>query len=275
MSVTVHPTSIISKGASIGDNVQIGPYCIVDDNVKIGNGTVLKAYVRVCNYTEVGSDCIIHEHSTLGGDPQDISYKGEITWAKIGNNVIMREFVTVNRAVGEGKVTSVGDGCYVMEGVHFAHNVQVGKECTIANKSGFSGHTHIGDYVVVGGMAGFHQFVHVGSYCMIGGLSKVVRDVPPFCLANGVPLRVYDINRIGLRRRGFDSEARRQIRCMYKTIYSSKNTIKTGLEEVRKLYGDNSSAKMILDFAENSTRGLAPRISQDWEHKSREEKEVD
>ncbi len=272
MSVNIHPTAFVSKGASLGENVQIGPYCIVDDNVKIGDGSVLRAFVRICNYTELGSGCTIFEHAVIGGDPQDLSYKGEITWVKLGSNVVCREHVTINRAVGEGEVTSVGDSCFIMEGVHFAHNVKVGMECTVANKAGLSGHVHVGDYVVIGGMAGFHQFVHIGSYCMIGGLSRVVQDVPPFCLASGAPLRVYDINRVGLQRRGIDSDTRRLIREIYRIIYNSGRTVKAGLEEVENLYGSNPAAKTILDFAANATRGFTPRITLDWHNKSKENK---
>lgn len=274
MSHIIHPTAIVSKSAHLGDNVQIGPYAIVDDNVKIGDGTILKAFSHICNYTELGANCTIHEHATIGGDPQDLSYRGEITWARIGSGVVLREYVTVNRAVGEGEVTSVGDDCFIMEGVHLAHNVKMGRECTIANKVGLSGHVNVGDYAVIGGISGVHQFVHIGSYCMIGGMSRVVQDVPPFCLASGVSAYVYDINRVGLRRRGIDSETRRLVREMYRIIYNSGRTVKEGLSEIERLHGDNFAARMILDFAAAATRGFAPRISQSWRDKSGE-KDID
>jgi len=269
MGVSIHPTSFVSERAVLGENVQIGPYCIVDGDTKIGDGCVLRAYARICSYTELGPGCTIHEHAVIGGDPQDLSYKGETTWVRIGRNVVCRENVTINRAVGEGEETSVGDGCFVMEGVHFAHNVKVGRECTVANKAGLSGHVHVGDYTVIGGMAGFHQFVHIGSYCMIGGLSRVVQDVPPYCLATGSPLRVYDINKVGLRRRGIESETRRLIREMYRVIYNSGRTVKDGLAEVARLYDGNEAAKLILEFASDTIRGFAPRITQDWHNKQK------
>ena len=268
MSVQIHPTAIVAKEAELGDNVNIGPYCIVDSKTKIGPGTVLKAFSRVCDYTRLGSDCVIHEHAVIGGVPQDLSYKGEETWAIIGDRVVCREYVTINRAVGEGESTTVGDGCFVMEGVHFAHNVHIGKECTVANKAGLSGQVHVGDYVVIGGMTGFHQFTHIGSYCMVGGLSRITQDVPPYCLAAGIPMRVYDINKVGLRRRNIDVQTRRKIREMYKLIYNSGLTIRDGLSQVRERYPDDPEAKMILDFAAESTRGFTPRMTQDWHHKT-------
>lgn len=261
MSTVIHPTAIVSKGACLGENVKIGPYCVVDGRTKIGDGTELRAFARVCDFTEIGSNCTLHEHCVIGGLPQDLSFKGEETWVRIGSGVVFREFVTVNRAAGEGEETRVGDNCFVMEGVHLAHNVKVGREVTIANKAGLSGHVHVGDYAVIGGLAGFHQFVHVGPYCMVGGMSRVVQDVPPYCLAAGVPLRVYDINKVGLRRRGIDLATRSLIRQIYKELYNSGSTFRAALSEVGKKFGDSQPAKMILDFAAESKRGFSPRVS--------------
>ena len=275
MGVCIHPTAIVSPKAQLGDNVKIGPFCIVDDNVVLGDNTELRAYVHIYGYTVMGSDCTIFDHTVIGGEPQDITFRNEESWVRVGNNLMCREYVTINRAVGEGKATTVGDNCFLMENVHLAHNVEIGHDCTIANKCGFSGHTKIGDYVVVGGMAGFHQFVHVGSYCMIGGLSKIVRDVPPFCLANGSPIKVYDINRVGLKRRGFDTETRKNIRQMYRTLYAPGLTIREGLAELEDKFGPTPEGRMILDFAAASTRGLSPRIDHDWDRKNPEEKDID
>lgn len=273
MGTHIHPTAIVSQNAELGENVRIGPYCIVDDNSKIGDGTVLRSFVRVGTFTEVGKGCTLYDHSTIGGDPQDLSYSGEKSFAKLGDGVVCREYVTVNRAAGEGKSTVISDKCFIMEGVHVAHNVRIGRECTIANKVGFAGHVHIGDYAVIGGMSGFHQFVHIGSYCMIGGLSRITQDVPPYCLASGIPLRVYDINRIGLKRRGFDSQTRMQIRKMYHLIYKSGGTARDGLAEVERIFRGEPAARLILDFAAEATRGFAPSIRQEWEKSG--EKEID
>lgn len=273
MGTKIHPTAIVSKKADLGENVQIGPYCIVDGDTRIGDGTVLRGFVRVCNFTEIGAGCTIYDYATIGGDPQDLSYKGEKSFARLGEGVVCREYVTVNRAAGEGESTVISDKCFIMEGVHVAHNVKIGRECTVANKVGFAGHVHVGDYAVIGGMSGFHQFVRIGSYCMIGGLSRITQDVPPYCLASGIPLRVYDINRIGLKRRGFDSHTRMQIRKMYRVIYRSGMTVREGVAEVKRLFGDDPAAQLILDFAEGATRGFVPSVRQGW--KKDGEKEID
>ncbi|MDO5563123.1 MAG: acyl-ACP--UDP-N-acetylglucosamine O-acyltransferase [Synergistaceae bacterium] len=263
MSTRIHPTAVISERAQIGDNVDIGPYAIVEGNAQIGDGTVIKSFAKVCENTILGPNCTLHEHSVIGGAPQDLSFKGEETWAKVGSDVVFREYVTVNRATGEGEATVVGDRCFIMEGVHLAHNVKLGTDCIISNKSGLSGHVHLGDFVVIGGMSGFHQFVHIGSYCMVGGFSRITQDIPPYCLAAGVPCRVYDINKVGLRRRGFDSKSRLRIHDMYKIIYGSDGGVRAGVAEMFDAYRDDPYAKAILEFAEEATRGLTPRISRD------------
>ncbi|MCR5336303.1 MAG: acyl-ACP--UDP-N-acetylglucosamine O-acyltransferase [Synergistes sp.] len=270
MSVQIHPTAVVNEGAELGENVTVGAYCVVEANTRIGDGTVLRPFSCVCEYTELGRECTIYEHAVIGGKPQDLSYRGEKTEVKIGDRVVCREFVTVNRAVGEGGVTTVGDGCFIMEGVHLAHNVTVGRECTIANKTGLSGHVWVGDFVVIGGMSGFHQFTRIGSYCMVGGMSRVTQDVPPYTLAAGIPLRVYDINRVGLKRRSFDTKTRSKIREMYRIIYNSGLTVRDGLARVKELYPGDAEAGCILSFAELSKRGFTPRMTQDWAHRSEE-----
>ncbi len=260
MSLNIHPTAIVAKEAEIADGVIIGPYCIVDANVKIGEGTELKPFVHVCDYTTIGKNCLIMEHANIGAVPQDYSFKGEISYAVIGDNVTCREYVTIHRAAGEGNSTIVGNNNLLMENVHIAHNVIVGSYVTIANKTGIAGHVHVDDFAVIGGMSGFHQFVHVGKYCMIGAMSRVVQDIPPYCLASGDPIKIYDINKVGLQRRGFEESQRIVIRRMYKLIYGAHLTVREGLAEIEKQYGEMPEAKEILAFAAKATRGFAQKI---------------
>lgn len=260
MSVNIHPTAIVSKNAEIADNVVIGPYCIIDAKVKIAEGTELKPFVHICDYTTIGKNCVILEHANIGAVPQDLSFKGEISYAVLGDKVTCREYVTVNRAAGEDNSTIIGNNVLLMEGVHVAHNVVIGNNITIANKTGIAGHVHIDDFAVIGGMSGFHQFVHIGKYCMIGAMSRVVQDIPPFCLASGDPIRVYDINKVGLRRCRFEEPRRSAIRRMYKLIYGSGLTIREGIAEIEKQFADVADANEIIAFAKNATRGLAQRI---------------
>ncbi|MEG1501814.1 MAG: acyl-ACP--UDP-N-acetylglucosamine O-acyltransferase [Synergistaceae bacterium] len=274
MATVIHPTAIVSKKSKLGMNIEIGPFCVVDDNVTLGDGTILKPYAHVCDYTEVGAGCTFYDHSVIGGAPQDLSYAGEVSWAKIGNGVVCREFVTVNRATGENNVTQIGDSTYIMENVHIAHNVEIGSDCTIANKTGIAGHVIIGNNVVIGGMCGIHQFVQIGSYSMLGGMSRLTQDVPPFALASGNPCYFYDINKVGLRRRGFDSSTRTKIREIYKLIYSNSTIKKDAMAYIADNFKNDSEASLILEFMNSATRGIVHSIKQDWNHNSPKEGQV-
>jgi UDP-N-acetylglucosamine acyltransferase len=257
MSVTIHPTAVVSSSAELGDGVRIGPYCVVEGRAVIGTGTVLGAFVSVHDRVSIGTNCRIYEYVALGGDPQDHGYKGEDSRVRIGNDNIIRENVTINRATGEGHETVVGDGCFIMDAVHLAHNVRVGNHVTIANKVGLSGHVTVDDYTVFGGMAGVHQFVRIGSYCMIGGMYRVTKDVPPYTLAAGEPLRLKGLNSVGLKRSGFSPQARREILAFYRELYDRERPFSQSLRaaaEKRAAYGPE--ILRILDFYEGSKRGI-------------------
>lgn len=257
MSIEIHPTSTISPEAEIEDGVKIGAYCLVDGDAKIGKGTELTSFVSIHGHVTIGECCKICEHTTIGGDPQDHSYNGEISYVKIGNNTLIRENVTISRATGEGNSTIVGNNCFIMEGVHFAHNVKVGDYVTVANKVGLSGFVEVGSHTVFGGMAGVHQFVRIGEYCMIGGLYRVSKDVPHYTLASGEPLRLTGLNKIGLQRGGFDAETIREIYRFYRYLYR-RDTIFT---EVLKEMASHKSEyipeiRKILEFYEGTKRGV-------------------
>lgn len=256
MAVHIHSTALVSPKAEIEDGVTIGPYCIVEDKVRIGAGTFLKAFVSIHDYVEIGSSCRIYEYSAIGGDPQDKDFKGEETWVRIGNDNIIRENVTINRSTGEGSCTSVGNGSFFMEGVHLAHNVRIGNNVTIANKAGFAGHSSVGDNAVIGGIAGVHQFVKIGRLCMIGGLSKIVKDIPPFVLADGHPGRIFGINRIGMKRAGYDGAQRKYVKDLYKALYHSGLPLRKAMKEAEDNMKDNPFLDEILDFMKNSRRGM-------------------
>ena len=267
MSVSIHPTAIVSPKAILSEGVRVGPYCVVEDHVEIGKGTVLKAFVSLRDFVKVGEGCTLFENVTLGGLPQDFGLNGEETLVRIGDCVTMRENVTVHRATGEGHETVVGSGCYLMEGAHVGHNAHVGDNVVMANKVGLAGHVHVGEKTVLGGMAGVHQFVRIGPYCMIGGLSKIVKDVPPYVMADGRPARLFGLNKVGLRRNGFDAGARQAIKAFYKSLYHAGLPLREALSilEARIAEAPEPALRAILDFARESHRGLTP-----WPKKARE-----
>lgn len=257
MSVTVHPSALVAPGAELRDGVRVGPYCRISPRAVIGEGTVLEAFVSVHDGVTIGKNCHIYEYAALGGAPQDHGYKGETSWVRIGDDNIIRENVTINRATGEGCETVVGNGCFIMDGVHLAHNVRLGDGVTLANKVGLSGFVTVGDHTVFGGLSGVHQFVRIGSYCMIGGLYRVTKDVPPYTLASGEPLRLMGLNVVGLRRAGFSSEVRRALRAFYRQLYRRDRLFSRSLREAMEARDSCiPEVRAILDFYRESRRGV-------------------
>lgn len=258
MSVTVHPSSIVSKDARIADGVWIGPFCVVGPDVEIGEDTRLEGYIHILEHVSIGRRCRIFENVVLGREPQDFGFKGERSFVRIGDEVTLRENVTIHRGSGEDSVTSVGDGTWMMVGSHAGHNVTVGEKCVLANGAGLSGYSCVGDGSVLGGMSGLHQFTKVGRFCMIGGLTKVVKDVPPFTLVDGHPARIHGLNVVGLRRKGFSQEDRLQVKRAYHEIFVSSSIDRNALSRLEQ---DNLTGEYvieILDFIRNSKRGITP-----------------
>lgn len=252
----IHPTAIVHPAAQIARGCEIGPYSIVGEHVKIGKGTVLQAHVVVNGWTEIGEDCQIFPFATVGASSQDRKYKGEEAYTKIGNRTTLREYVSIQRATGEGEVTVVGDDCLLLAYVHIAHNCIVGNSVTMSNLAQLAGHCEIGDFATIGGMAGMHQFTRVGRYAMIGGASKVLKDVPPFFLIAGDPAEPYGLNSVGLRRAGFSVEERNEIKKFYKFLYNPKMNISQAIDAM-KAEATTDPGREIISFLESpSQRGI-------------------
>lgn len=260
----IHPTAVVSPEARLGCGVRVGPYCVVESDVQIGDGTILESFVCIKDHVEIGKNCRIHEYAAVGGAPQDHDFDNELTYVRVGDDVIIRENVTIHRATGEGCETSVGSGSMIMEGCHLAHNVKMGVQCTITNKVGFAGHVELGDYVVIGGLSGFHQFVKVGSYAMVGGLSKIIKDVPPYSMVDGHPARVYGLNTVGLRRRGFTQEQRMRIKNIYKLLYDRHVGRRAAIALVEERYRGDEFAEQIVAFVRSLKRGLTSWMDKDF-----------
>jgi UDP-N-acetylglucosamine acyltransferase len=206
--MAIHPTAIISSKADVSADAEIGPYCIVGDNVAIGSRTRLIAHVVLEGKLTVGEDNVFYPYSNIGAAPQDLKYKGEPSETRIGSRNKIREFVTVNRGTeGGGMVTSIGDDNLLMAYVHIAHDVVLTNRIILANGVTFAGHVYVGEYANIGGHAGIHQFVRIGRHAMVGSYSVINQDVLPFStIASPRESSVYGANRIGLERRGFTAE---------------------------------------------------------------------
>lgn len=258
MSVFVHPSSIVSGEARIADGSWIGPFCLIDSDVEIGEGTRLEGYVRVLDHVRIGRKCRIFENAVLGGEPQDFGFKGERSYVVIGDDVVIRENVTVHRGSGEDTVTSIGNGTWMMAGSHAGHNTTVGEKCVLANNVGLSGYSSVGDGTVMGGISGLHQFARVGRFCMVGALTKVVKDVPPFTLVDGHPARIHGLNTVGLRRNGFSQEQRLMVRRIYREISDSSSPIKEAMKNLENTSRGDPHVMEIIRFMRESKRGITP-----------------
>lgn len=253
----IHPSSIIEDGAIIGPNVKIGPFCYVTSQVEIGDGTVLKSHVVINGITKVGKNNTFFQFTSIGEINQDLKYNGEPTITIIGDNNSFHEGVTVHRGTvqDEGK-TIIGNNNLFMANSHVAHDCIIGDSCVFANCATVAGHVTVGDYTVIGGLSGIHQFCKIGSNVMIGGGSVVVKDIPPYVIAQGNHATPFGINLIGLRRHNFSSEDINAIKECYKHLYRSGLTLDESKKAIEQIADKYDVAKKFLDSLNSSTRGF-------------------
>ncbi|GAB5046385.1 acyl-ACP--UDP-N-acetylglucosamine O-acyltransferase [Thermodesulfovibrio sp. TK110] len=253
----IHKTAIISSKAEIDEDVVIGPYCIIGDNVRIGKGTRLINHVQIEGITEIGENCTIFPFTTIGFPPQDIKYKGEKTGVKIGNNNIIREYVTIHRASVSGDGwTVIGDNNFIMAYVHIAHDCKIGNSVIMANLATLAGHVQVEDFAFIGGLVAVHQFTRIGAYAMIGGFSGVGQDVPPFTMASGPRAKLYGLNSVGLKRRGFSEETINILKKAYKILFRDKLQLKEAIEKVKNELPQIPEIKHLIEFIEANKRGI-------------------
>ncbi len=251
----IHSTAIVSPQAELGEGVVIGPYCIVEENVRLGDNTSLESHVVIKRGTQIGRNCRVFPHCAIGHEPQDAKYKGEDTRVIIGDGNIFREMVTIHRATGEGEATIIGHNNMFMAYAHLGHNCTVGDNNMISNSAGISGHVTIEDRVVIGGFVGIHQFVHIGKMAMVGGLSKVVQDVPPFCMADGRPASIRILNTRGMRRNGITPEQRSQIAGAFKLLYRSELNTSQAIERIHAEIPPSEPLNYLTSFIDRVREG--------------------
>ena len=255
----IHSTALVDPSAEIGQGARIGAYAVIGGNVRIGDGTRIDPHVVIeCN-TTLGKDCKVMSGVVLGGAPQDYKFKGEETYLHIGDSNVLREFVTIHRASGEGEATVIGDNNMLMAYCHIGHNCKIGNDITMANYVGISGHVLVEDRVVFGGIVGVHQKVRIGKLAMLGGLSKVVQDVPPFAMADGRPAKVCDLNVIGLRRAEVSSKVRTDLKQAYKLLYRSDLNTSQALEAIESELEPSDELQYLIDFVRNVRSGFGGR----------------
>ncbi len=256
MKYSIHPTAIVDKRTEISEDVEIGPYCIIGPEVKIGRGTRIGAYTYIEKWTVIGEDNLIYPHVIMGVPPQDLKYRGEKSWVKVGNGNVIREFTTIHRAGGEGESTIVGDRNYLMAYSHVAHNCKIGNGVILANAVALAGYVQVEDYAILGGLVGAHQFTRVGTLSIVGGCSKVVKDVVPYLKVDGHPLKVYGLNTLGLRRHGIPEEKISLLKKAYRILFRSGLNTTEALKVIRKELPPLPEILHLLEFIELSQRGI-------------------
>lgn len=255
----VHPTAVVNSGAEISSDVEIGPYVVIEDNVKIGPRVKIWANAYICRFTEIGEDCEVHMGAVLGHLPQDLAFRKKKSYLIIGKRNIIREYATIHRGTKEDSVTVMGDDNFIMGFVHIGHNCKLGNNIVMANAASLAGYVEVEDSAFISAYAAIHQFVRIGAMSMIAALSRLGKDVPPYMIAKGEST-IYGLNVVGLRRVGFSQEERNKIKKAHKIIYRSGYKLSQAIEELEKANLGENVQYMINFLKKESKRGICGHI---------------
>ncbi len=253
----IHPTAIIEAGAELANGVSIGAYSIIGAHVKIDKGTWIGPHVVIQGHTRIGKDNRIYQFSSIGEIPQDKKYKNEATQLIIGDRNVIRECCTFNTGTTQdlGK-TVLGNDNWIMAYVHLAHDCIIGNDTIFANNATLAGHVTIHDHVILGGFTLVHQFCHIGEYAFTGMGAAITKDLPPYMVAGGTPTKQHGINKEGLRRKGFDDDARARINQTHKIIYRQNLPLQTAIDQLKEQYSEYEDVMLMAEFCVNSKRGI-------------------
>ncbi len=254
----IHPTAIVSAKAQIGDNVEIGPYSIIGDDVKIGEGTVIKSHVVIDGDTTIGKNNLIFPFASIGLVPQDLKFHGEKSKVVIGDSNRIREHVTIHLGTEDGAmVTTIGNNCLLMVGVHIAHDCVVGNNVILANNATLAGHVVLGDHVVIGGLSAVHQFARIGEGAMIGGMSGVENDVIPNGLVMGERATLAGLNIVGMKRRGIVREDIHALRNFFKKLFSGKDrNFSARVDEIAQEFSSQTVQEVVAFIKAETSRSF-------------------
>ncbi len=255
----IHPTAIVSSKAELGDNITIGPNVYIEDDVVIGENCSIGPNVCIYNGARIGNNVKIFQGASVSNLPQDLKFGDEQTFFHIGDNCVIREFVTLHKGTTESYESRIGSNCLLMAYAHIAHDCILGDNVILSNGVQIGGHAHVGNWVIIGGTTPVHQFSKIGDHAMIGGGLRVIADVPPYVLAGGSPLRFAGLNVVGLKRRGFSKEAIDTLKGVYAILYSKKHNFGQARKIIAEEFAGNEWAQSVLDFLESTTRGIIRR----------------
>jgi len=253
----IHPTAVVSPNARLAEGVKVGPYCMIGDHVTVGMDTTLVSHVVIEGQTLIGERNVIYPFVSIGSPPQDIGYRGEETRVIVGNDNLIREFTTVNRATTKQDwQTVVGNENYFMAYSHIAHDCVIGSKIVMGNAATLGGHVSVGDRAIFGGMVAVHQFVRIGAYAFLGGKAGIDRDVPPFMIVAGERAKLYGVNQRGLTRLGWPKEKTAALKKAYAILWRGNRPFSEGIRQVREEIPSFPELELLLSFLVKSKRGI-------------------
>ncbi len=252
----LHPTAMIEDGAQIGNNVIVEAYAVIKKGVTLKDGVVIKSFAYIDGNTTIGEGTVIFPSACIGTKTQDLKFKGETTYVKIGKNCEIREFVTINSSCEEGSIVEVGDDCLIMAYCHIAHNCKVGNRVIMSNNATLAGHVTVEDHAIIGGHTPIHQFVNIGCHSMVGGLSRVTHDIPPYTIGGDIPYRFGGVNIIGLQRHQFSLSTRQELTKAFKLLYRSNLSLNDALNQCEQELDPLPEIKHLIQFCRKTKRGL-------------------
>lgn len=261
-STRIHPTALVDPQAELGPGVEVGPYAVIEADVEVGEDTTIGPHVVLHGGTRIGRRNRIFAGVVIGCEPQDRAFRGERSFAVVGDDNVIREYVQISRATGPGAATVIGDRNYIMSTVHIAHNCRLGSDIVVVTGSGLAGHVQVADGAQIGGITGVHQFVRIGRLAMVGGKSALLQDLPPFVLASGVPARVRGLNRVGLVRAGIPQEEIERLWAAFRILYGLGLTPLHAVERIIREIGEEGLVGEFVGFVReslHSRRGLIRR----------------
>lgn len=257
MTNEIHPAAIVHPKAEIDEGVSIGPFSIIGEGIRIKKGSKLISNIIMEGDTEIGENCIIYPFTSIGLPPQDTKYRGEKTGVRIGDNNIIREYITIHRASAGGDgITTIGNNNFLMAYVHIAHDCKIGNSVNMANLATLGGHVLIEDYAFVGGLVAIHQFTRIGAYSMVGGFSGVNQDIPPYTIVSGAPAKLFGLNTIGLKRHSFSDQTINELKKAYKIIFREKRTLKDAIKKIQEELPYTDEIKHLIEFIQKNKRGI-------------------
>lgn len=256
MSARIHSTAIVSKDAQLAANVEVGAFVIIGEGCVVGDGCVIAPRATLERNVTLASNVRVGSGSILGGDPQDLKYRGEPTTVEIGEETTIREYTTINRGTAQSFKTTVGKGCFIMSYVHLAHDCHIGDGVILGNNVQLAGHVTIDDKAIVSGQSAVHQFVQIGRYSFTGGCSRVSKDIPPYVKANGNPIRLYGLNKVGLQRNGIAEDVQRELKRAYRLFFNSDLNLSQARERAEEELQRFPEVEEFLSFLDRSDRGL-------------------